>query len=92
MQVVFKVLCYPIKIVCFLLIYFYKFVISPILPKKCKFYPTCSSYTLQSIKEFGTLKGICLGIKRISKCVPWNKDEIEDYVPFNIKGDKRWIF
>ncbi len=41
------------------------------LPKSCRFVPTCSDYTIEAIKKHGPLKGVWLGIKRISKCHPW---------------------
>lgn len=51
---------------------FYQRVVSPILPKSCRFYPTCSEYTYQAIEKYGTAKGIYLGIKRILKCHPFH--------------------
>ena len=49
----------------------YQYTISPLLGANCRFSPTCSSYTIQAIKEWGPLKGSWLGIKRISRCHPW---------------------
>lgn len=53
------------------LIRVYQVLISPLLGPKCRFTPTCSAYTLIAIKKYGPLKGIWLGIKRISRCHPW---------------------
>ena len=39
----------------------------------CRFRPTCSEYTYQAIKSYGIMRGGWLGLKRISKCHPWNK-------------------
>ena len=39
----------------------------------CRFYPTCSEYTKQSIEKYGSLKGLLLGIKRILRCHPFGK-------------------
>ena len=39
----------------------------------CKYYPTCSEYTVQAIEKYGCIKGIYLGIKRILKCNPFSK-------------------
>ena len=53
----------PIKI--------YQLVISPLLGKSCRFEPTCSSYSIESINKYGVVKGISLSLKRILKCHPW---------------------
>lgn len=63
------------------LIQLYSFLISPILGKNCRFYPTCSQYTQKSIEKHGVLKGIILGIRRISKCHPWHHGKFDDPVP-----------
>ncbi|MBN1757381.1 MAG: membrane protein insertion efficiency factor YidD [Chitinispirillaceae bacterium] len=60
-----------------LLIVVYQRVISPMLPTKCRYTPTCSTYTIEAIHEWGLLYGILLGIKRISRCHPcggWGYD------------------
>lgn len=36
------------------------------------FYPSCSEYTKQAVKKYGSMKGSWLGIKRIIKCGPWS--------------------
>ena len=50
---------------------YHKFL-SPLMPRACRFYPTCSEYALESIQKYGILKGISLGVLRISRCHPWN--------------------
>ncbi|OQY33314.1 MAG: membrane protein insertion efficiency factor YidD [Spirochaetaceae bacterium 4572_59] len=55
-----------------LLIFFYKKIISPWLPRSCRFYPTCSSYALESLKKYGPWKGSYLSLKRILRCHPGN--------------------
>lgn len=72
-------------------VYFYKYCISPILPHSCIFNPTCSNYFIKAVHEFGVLKGSWLGIKRLFRCVPWQKKRGYDPVPINIKGDNKWI-
>lgn len=59
----------------YILIFFiktYQKIISPLLPKTCRFYPTCSEYSLQAIKKYGAIKGLYLSIKRILKCHPFH--------------------
>ena len=55
------------------LIDIYKYLISPLLGNNCRFLPTCSEYTKDSILKFGLVKGCWLGLKRILKCHPWGK-------------------
>jgi putative membrane protein insertion efficiency factor len=54
------------------IIKFYQWVISPMLGPRCRFTPTCSHYALEAIKQFGTIKGVQLAIKRVLKCHPLN--------------------
>lgn len=61
-----------LKKIAILLIKFYKYFISPVLPHSCRFYPTCSTYTLIAIERYGFLRGGFLGIKRILRCHPFN--------------------
>lgn len=51
---------------------FYKAWISPLLPSACRFYPTCSRYTLDAINKYGATHGLWLGVKRLSRCHPWH--------------------
>ena len=55
------------------LINLYRYLISPILGNNCRFLPTCSEYTKESIIKFGFFKGVRIGIKRIFRCHPWGK-------------------
>lgn len=55
------------------LIKLYQLTISQVLPKSCRFVPTCSEYTYEAISRFGIFKGVWLGARRISRCHPFNK-------------------
>ncbi len=52
------------------LLSFYKRWISPLLPSACRFYPTCSDYMRMAIEKHGALRGIWLGLRRLSRCHP----------------------
>ncbi len=59
------------KIILFILSAYHK-LISPFLPRSCRFFPSCSVYTSEAIQKHGVLKGLSLGLKRVSHCHPWN--------------------
>ncbi|MBO5884927.1 MAG: membrane protein insertion efficiency factor YidD [Clostridia bacterium] len=90
MKKITKIILFPITIIFMLLIKLYKWCISPLLPHCCRYYPTCSSYAILAIKEYGPIKGVWLAFKRISRCMPRNKSGF-DPLPQNIKGDSKWI-
>jgi len=50
----------------------YQRFISPLFPPSCRFYPSCSEYAYQAIEKHGALRGGWLGVRRISRCHPWN--------------------
>lgn len=47
----------------------------------CKFYPSCSEYTYQSIEKFGLIKGIFKGAWRILRCNPWSRGGLDPVSP-----------
>lgn len=76
MKVVKKLIIFMEKIFSGIAVYiiqFYRFFISPVLPPACRFYPTCSVYSIQAIKRFGLFKGGFLSLKRILSCNPLGK-------------------
>ena len=50
----------------------YRRVISPALPRRCKYEPTCSAYALQALREFGILRGLVLATWRVLRCNPFS--------------------
>ena len=53
-----------------IIIKFYKLVFSPYLGNNCRYLPTCSEYFIDSLEEYGAIKGSARGIKRILSCHP----------------------
>lgn len=49
----------------------YQYLVAPLLGQCCRFYPSCSSYTIDAINQYGFLRGSFMGIKRILRCNPW---------------------
>jgi putative membrane protein insertion efficiency factor len=50
----------------------YSRVISPLLPRRCKYEPTCSRYAVQALGEYGILRGLALAVWRLLRCNPWS--------------------
>lgn len=50
---------------------FYQYAISPFFPKVCRHTPSCSEYMIEAVNIWGPIKGIWLGLKRLSRCHPW---------------------
>ena len=59
-----------IKLILIKIIKFYKLFISPYLGNNCRYMPTCSEYFMESLEEYGVLKGSLKGTKRILSCHP----------------------
>jgi putative membrane protein insertion efficiency factor len=62
------------------LIGFYSRSISPALPPRCRFYPTCSAYAAEAIARHGAGRGTWLALRRLVKCAPWHPGGV-DLVP-----------
>jgi hypothetical protein len=58
----------------------YKLAISPMLGQNCRFYPSCSEYAMEAIREYGAAKGCLMAGRRVCKCHPWHPGGI-DLVP-----------
>jgi putative membrane protein insertion efficiency factor len=63
---------------------FYSRAISPALPPRCRFYPTCSAYAAEAITRHGAGRGSWLALRRLLKCAPWHPGGI-DLVPGGIE-------
>jgi uncharacterized protein len=50
----------------------YRKVISPAIPRRCKYEPTCSRYAVEAIQEYGILRGLVLAGWRLLRCNPWS--------------------
>ena len=59
------------------LIKLYKKFLSPIFPNSCRYYPSCSSYAIQSIEKYGVVKGSLKAIWRVIRCNPFSKGGVD---------------
>lgn len=62
------------------LIKIYQFVISPLLGPRCRYYPSCSQYSIQALQTHGFIKGLYLSIRRLLRCHPFTDGGV-DLVP-----------
>ena len=59
------------KRVLLFLIRLYQKYLSPGLPRRCRFSPTCSQYAVEALRKYGPVKGSWLTLKRLARCHPW---------------------
>jgi putative membrane protein insertion efficiency factor len=52
---------------------FYRVAISPFFVPSCRYVPSCSAYMLEAMERHGAVKGLYLGLRRLSRCHPWHK-------------------
>jgi putative membrane protein insertion efficiency factor len=64
----------------------YRVLISPILGNHCRFYPTCSSYAISAIEQYGIIKGVYLTTRRLLRCHPWHQGGYDPVPEDKLKG------
>jgi putative membrane protein insertion efficiency factor len=64
MSVVAAVLLAPVRL--------YQRFISPGLPARCRYHPSCSAYAVEAVREYGVLRGAVLAAWRVLRCNPWS--------------------
>jgi hypothetical protein len=55
----------------------YQRLISPLLPRRCRYEPTCSRYAVQAIQRYGILRGLVLAAWRLLRCNPWSAGGVD---------------
>jgi putative membrane protein insertion efficiency factor len=50
----------------------YRLVLAPLLPRSCRFVPSCSAFAIEAIERHGPLRGVWLAAGRLARCHPWH--------------------
>lgn len=50
----------------------YRFLLSPILGRRCRYLPTCSAYAFEALDEWGAIRGTWMAVRRVGRCHPWS--------------------
>ena len=56
---------------------FYKWMVSPLLPSACRYYPSCSEYMRQAVEKHGVARGGWMGVKRLLRCHPFHSGGLD---------------
>jgi uncharacterized protein len=79
----------PLRAVVLGPIRLYQRVISPALPARCKYHPSCSQYAVAAVRRYGVLRGLVLAAWRVLRCNPWSHggvDFVEDQKLFRTRA------
>jgi len=49
----------------------YRYLLSPMLGRSCRFFPSCSEYAMEALERHGALRGTWLTVRRVARCHPW---------------------
>lgn len=55
----------------------YRYWISPLIGRHCRFYPTCSEYAVDAVATHGAGRGLLLALRRLGRCHPWHAGGID---------------
>ena len=66
-------------------LHLYRRVISPLIPQRCRYYPSCSAYAVEAVREYGVIRGFVLASWRVMRCNPLSRgglDHVHDQTLF----------
>ena len=85
-----KIMLFPLLVVEFVFLIFYKLIISPLIGSNCSKMPTCSIYMMRCVLKFNAISGVVIGTKRLMTCTKTHKGGL-DLEPLNILGVYKWV-
>jgi putative membrane protein insertion efficiency factor len=66
----------------------YRYFVSPMLPPACRFYPSCSAYAEEALREHGALRGGWLAARRVCRCGPWHPGGVDPVPDARLQAEK----
>jgi hypothetical protein len=67
----------PVRRAVLAAIGFYSRAVSPALPPRCRFHPTCSAYAAEAVELHGLGRGLWLALRRLLRCAPWHPGGVD---------------
>jgi putative membrane protein insertion efficiency factor len=58
-------------------VYAYRWLVSPLFPSTCKYYPSCSQYAIDALRQYGLVRGSILAGWRLLRCNPWSHGGVD---------------
>ncbi len=55
----------------------WQIAVSPLYPPSCRYYPTCSEYSVMAVEKYGVLRGCLKTVWRLLRCNPWSKGGVD---------------
>jgi uncharacterized protein len=62
-------------------IHLYRWLVSPLLPPACRFYPSCSAYAVEALRTHGPFRGSWLALRRLGRCHPFHPGGLDPVPP-----------
>lgn len=79
----------PLAVPFIALIGLYRRWVSPALPPRCRFYPSCSAYAVEALEVHGLFKGSALTVWRLLRCAPWHPGGVDPVPPRRCRVGER---